>query len=71
MTGPLPKFPQAQHGFTREIVQVHYKYLIRSLCDYCGVTIVAGISDALREDEGEHREYCRGPKSPSIRPRVA
>jgi hypothetical protein len=71
MTGPLPKFPQAQPGFSRETVQVHHKYLIRSLCDYCGLAIVANLKDAVREDEGVHREYCRGPKEPAARPPAA
>ncbi len=57
-----PRIPEPPQGFTRTLVQVNYKTVIRSSCDYCGVMIAAVVAESVRADELEHREYCRSPK---------
>ncbi len=58
-TQPEPAPP----GFTRTLVKVQFRTIIRSQCDYCGLQMVGSVTETLREDELAHREFCPNRKS--------
>ena len=46
-------------GFTRSAVPDNVKViLIKSICDFCGFTIIGSVTDGLLEQEQEHSDKC-------------
>lgn len=46
-------------GFTRKPLLRHPDVLIESICEYCGLSIIASAPESLDRDERERREECR------------
>ena len=67
MAAPSKPLPDAPNGFTRAVSQVNLKPIFSSSCDYCGLRFAARAAESVREEEEEHREYCREIKSASER----
>ncbi len=53
------------NGFTRTIVLVEYKPVLRSTCDYCGLLISGVTAEMVWALESDHREYCHAVKKPT------
>jgi hypothetical protein len=51
-------------GFTRSAVPDDVKViLVKSVCDYCGFTIIGSVTEGLVEQEQEHANGCKKKRS--------
>lgn len=64
MAFPSRLIPEPLPGFTRSLVQTGFKSVIRSSCDYCGLSIAGHTAESVWEEEIEHRDCCREPQKP-------
>ncbi len=64
--GALPSrpIPDPPEDFTRVLMRVKFKTVIRSRCDYCGIVIMGTTTDSVWATEMEHRDGCCAPKKP-------
>ncbi len=54
--------PHPEGAFTRLMLDGD-RILIESVCDYCGLKIVATLLEGLMDQERDHRAQCSTPNS--------
>ncbi len=54
--------PPSAEAFTRRMLDAD-RVLIESVCDYCGLKIVATLTEGLMHRERGHRTHCSRPTS--------